>query len=137
MIITHEKWDHNRWPNFGPGEFACTHTQKLQMEDFFLDFVQNIRNDLDGPLVISSGFRDATHPVEAGKERPGTGTHCLGIACDVVCEGGNALRILNHAYLNLVQGVGVQQAGKGRFLHLDLARPDTNRPRPHLWSYRD
>ena len=32
-----------------------------------------------------------------------------------------------------VQGVGINQKGKGRFIHLDSVIDGL--PRPHLWSY--
>jgi hypothetical protein len=33
------------------------------------------------------------------------------------------------------KGIGVNQKGNGRFIHLDIGEMEDGRPRPHLWSY--
>lgn len=57
------------------------------------------------------------------------GTHSRGIAVDIAISGADALRLLDLALELGFTGVGVQQKGEGRFLHLDT------RDTLALWSY--
>jgi len=139
MIITATDWDSQRWPNYSAGEVSCSHTGELRMEDFFLDFLQQLRRAVNRPVTITSGYRAPTHPVELTKASPGTGSHCHGLAADISCSGAYALQLLSKALqITADLGCGVKQHGGygRRFLHFDLAPPDDNgRPRPHIWSY--
>jgi uncharacterized protein YcbK (DUF882 family) len=81
-------------------------------------------------MRITSGFRCAQHPIEAKKIKPGA--HSSGCACDVGVEGQDAYQLLKLAFELGFTGIGVQQKGSSRFIHLDtLEQP----PRPNVWSY--
>jgi len=58
--------------------------------------------------------------------------HNMGIACDVAVQGGDAYNILRLAFAYGFTGIGVNQKGGGRFIHLDTWREP---PRPNVWSY--
>jgi len=75
-------------------EFACTHTNKNEMDHEFIRNLDTLRGICGFPFIITSAYRDATHPVEARKKEPGTGTHCQGIAADIgsQCEHDYAVR---------------------------------------------
>ena len=122
-----------RWPNFSAAEFRCQHTGADGMDATFMDRLQALRADFGKPMVISSGYRDPSHPIEAAKPQPGA--HASGRACDVRVEGGEALELVALAYRHGFTGIGVQQKGGGRFIHLDDLPHAPNRPRPWIWSY--
>ena len=63
-------------------EFDCTHTGTggENMDPEFLENLDRLREICGFPFRITSGWRDATNPAEAKKQKPGTGTHCQGIA---------------------------------------------------------
>lgn len=135
MIWSPNNWDKNSWPNFSFEEMACTHCGENNMEAQFMSILQRIRRDA-GTLTITSGFRCVEHPVEAKKEK--RGAHTFGRAADIACRGAKALAVVNAALKYGIEGIGVSQAGEGRFIHLDTMNngDDEGRfPRPTIWSY--
>ena len=122
-------WDD--YPNFSKSEFDCKHTGRNEMRPEFLEQLQQLRNRYGRPIHISSGYRDPSHPVEAKKASPGT--HSLGLACDIRCNGEEAYKILKLAFELGFCGIGVKQHGDARFIHLDMAAHPF--ARPNLWSY--
>ena len=122
--------DWNKYPNFKPSEFACKHCGKVEMQPAFMAKLQQLRNAYGKPMIITSGYRCPEHPVEAKKSSPGV--HTMGLACDVAVQGTDAYNLLKLALAFEFTGIGVQQKGGGRFLHLDTMRLA---PRPNVWSY--
>jgi hypothetical protein len=55
--------------------------------------------------------------------------HSTGLAADIGISGSEAVALLRLALDAGFRGVGVQQKGSGRFLHVDL------RETPTIWSY--
>lgn len=123
----------HRYPNFQPQEFRCKHTGRLRMDAGFMDRLQGLRRAYGRPMLITSGYRDHSHPVEAGKSAPGP--HALGRACDVAVSGADALTLITLAVRHGFTGIGVQQKGSSRFIHLDDLEAAAQRPRPTIWSY--
>ena len=121
------------WKNFKLEEFACKHCGKNEINHKLIDKLQLLRDDLGFPLVISSGYRCSEHPIEANKSKPGT--HALGLAVDIAVSHEKALEVLYKGIAHGFTGIGVNQKGEGRFIHLDIAKVEDYRPRPHLWSY--
>lgn len=123
------KLDWDQYPNFKEHEFNCKHTGKNEMTHEFLSKLQELRTYYGKPMVITSGYRDATHPVEARKASPGT--HSKGIACDVACMGADAHRLVRLAMHLGFTGIGIsQKSGGSRFVHLDISSDRTA-----IWSY--
>lgn len=120
------------YPNFTESEFACSHTGKCEMSRDFMARLQKLRGVYGKPMQITSGYRHPTHPIEAAKPSPGA--HSTGRAADVAVQGADALRLLQLALQCGFTGIGVQQKGTGRFLHLDDIS-NGYLPRPALWSY--
>lgn len=126
----------NKYPNFKAHEFNCKHTGRNEMQPEFMDWLQALRTKAGIPFVISSGYRDPTHPVEARKSAPGA--HSRGIAVDILApDGATAGRIIELAILAGVKGVGVAQDNRrnrqSRFVHLDLQHRGVDYP--VFWSY--
>lgn len=118
------------FPNFTKKEFDCTHCGANQMTPSFMAKLQALRSRYGKAMRITSGFRCAQHPIEAKKAKPGS--HASGCACDIAVEGQDAYRLLQLAFPLGFTGIGVQQKGTGRFIHLDTLNDP---PRPNVWSY--
>lgn len=121
------------YKNFKPQEFACQHCGKEGIKEELLNRLQALRTFLNFSFVVSSGYRCPEHPIEAKKSKPGT--HTTGLAVDILCRGTEAYKIITHAQEYGFTGIGVNQKGNSRFIHLDIADHSEERPRPTVWSY--
>jgi zinc D-Ala-D-Ala carboxypeptidase len=120
--------DWSRWPNFSEAELACKHTGKCLMDPAFMDRLQRLRGTLGYALPITSGYRDASHPVERAKKQPGS--HNRGRAVDIAVTGEQAFHLVMVAGRLGFTGVGVAKT----FIHLDDL-VDFHAHRPTLWVY--
>lgn len=124
MIV--EDW--SRYKNFDRSEFSCKcGCGRCEMQTGFMSRLQTLRTIWGKSMIITSGYRCPDHPVEKVKATPGT--HTMGIAADIGISGADALTLLRVALEANFAGVGIQQKGAGRFIHLDI------REHPALWSY--
>lgn len=123
-------WD--EFPNFSEGEFKCSHTGKCHMDEIFMRKLQDLRVDCGFPFVITSGYRDKTHPIEAAKRKGGE--HTLGKAADIALSGKNVIVLLALAHKHQFTRYGIKQKGEGRFIHLGTARPSEGFNQT-TWSY--
>lgn len=121
------------YPNFSKREFDCKATGENRMQASFMERLQQLRTAYGKPMPISSGYRSPKHPIEAKKPRPGA--HSTGYACDVAVQGVDAVRLLTLALTLGFTGIGVQQKGGGRFIHLDTHPDAAHISRPAIWSY--
>jgi zinc D-Ala-D-Ala carboxypeptidase len=120
------------YPNFAEHEFRCKHTGRCVMVPDFMRRLQALRSAYGRPMVITSGYRDRSHPAEARKAA--TGAHSMGRAADIAVQGADALRLIVLAAELGFTGIGVAQKGSSRFVHLDDV-PAPQLPRPTVWSY--
>jgi zinc D-Ala-D-Ala carboxypeptidase len=118
-------------PFFKKEEFDCKHTGDNEMKPEFMDKLLAIRKRYGKPMWVTSGYRSPKHPIEAAKKA--SGAHSTGRACDVAIQGSEALELLKIALEEGMTGIGVQQKGSGRFLHLDDVTEEIQRP--WIWSY--
>lgn len=125
--------DWQRYKNFSSDEFKCSHCGANEMKPEFMDKLQHLRASFNRPMKITSGYRCPAHPIEAAKSRPGA--HASGQAADVAVQGADAHRLLQLALDLGFTGIGVQQKGSGRFIHLDTLQNSFDTPRPTVWSY--
>jgi zinc D-Ala-D-Ala carboxypeptidase len=123
------EWD--RYPNFKASEFKCSHCGSEGIRVELVTKLQAMRAEYAKPMKITSGYRCPQHPAEATKSVPGA--HSLGLAADIAVQGSEAHRILELAFKHGFTGIGVQQKGSGRFIHVDIATNEL--PRPAVWSY--
>jgi uncharacterized protein YcbK (DUF882 family) len=123
--------DWGKYPNFKREEFLCQHCQSDGIKEELVAKIQQLRTNYGKPMRITSGYRCPQHPIEARKAAPGA--HALGLAADIGVEGAEAHRILQLAFELGFTGVGVQQKGTGRFIHVDIRNGEL--PTPALWSY--
>lgn len=123
-------WD--LYHNFEKHEFDCKHTGKNKMRPEFMAMLQDVRVCFGKPMIISSGYRDITHPIEASKKYGGE--HTYGLAADISVSGVDAMELVTIAYQTGFRRIGVSQKGEGRFIHLGLGDRDLHFPQA-FWSY--
>ena len=121
------------WENFHLDEFACRHCGKNLISHNLVDRLQSLRTELAFPFVITSGYRCPEHPNEINKSK--VGTHAMGLAVDILSYGEQAYKIISTAPKHGFTGIGVNQKGQGRFIHLDIADETHGKQRPTVWSY--
>lgn len=117
---------------FKDDELACSCCGSVGMDASFVMLMDEMREACGFPWVISSAYRCEAHPIEASKLSSVTGAHQEGVACDVVCSGAQALRVIEVAIEHGIKRIGVKQKGPVRFIHLDAS---TSLPSPAIWSY--
>ena len=139
MQYTSETWPTERWPHFSYDEMKCKHSGICDMDEAFMDKLEELRVASNYGLAVTSGYRDKTHPIEAKKIEGGGpgGAHTTGKAVDLAVSHKKAYIVLREAMRLGFTGIGVKQAGDARFLHLDTIAEEDNFhvPRPTLWSY--
>ena len=116
---------------FTKEELSCQHCGDYKFNEKFLKVLNNIRHECGFAFVISSGYRCVEHPIEASKSR--VGAHTTGSAVDIAVRGDKALKVLEVAMKHGIKRIGINQKGKGRFIHLDMAEEAF--PSPAIWSY--
>ena len=126
-------WENSKY--FKATEFMCSHTGTEKMDQNFIDKLNALREAYGKPMTVSSGFRDSTHPVEAMKKDPKGGAHVSGKAADILIEREEAFKMVSLAFMLNFTGIGINQKGGARFIHLDTIESSPARPRPTIWSY--
>lgn len=71
--------------NFSYAELACPCCSSLYMEELFLDSLQEIRDQMDRPMVINSGYRCRRHNLKIGGRL--SSRHLIGAAVDISTRG--------------------------------------------------
>jgi uncharacterized protein YcbK (DUF882 family) len=104
------------------------------MSDDFMQRIVALREGLNFPFIIPSAYRCPSHN-QLVSETGLSGPHTTGKAIDVLVSGLQAHHLLKAAFLIDMKGVGVNQKGKGRFIHLDDLTPQDGFPRAMVWSY--
>ena len=101
------------------------------MDATFLANLDALRHKCGFPFVITSGYRSPEHNNEISTTGF-TGSHTQGLAADIAVSRNNARIVLFNALeMGCFTGIGVDQKGEGRFIHLD----SMGREQPALWSY--
>jgi hypothetical protein len=133
--------DRERWPHFGPHEFACQcgcgfGTRPGEVSEELLDGLELIRAEVDEGVYVESGARCTDHNQAVGgvpdsahtplpPDRPG----CT--AADIrlgYVYGPYRFRLIRAAYNAGFTGIGVARG----FIHVDK---DNVKPRPAAWTY--
>ena len=126
--------------NFSSAEMMCScGCGSDDMDGDFMKILQNIREDMNRPLRISSGVRCAKRNSEVsstGSNGPHVPRKNGTAASDILIAGADALRLIDIARKHGVSGVGISQRGthSKRFIHIDTISDDQH-PRPTMWSY--
>ncbi len=118
---------------FTMDEMRCSHCGAYDMNDTFMQRLDQLREDMGFAFPVTSAYRCAEHPIEARKKAPGA--HTTGRAVDIGVQGEKAYRLIEGAIELKFKGIGIKQKGQGRFIHLDDIPSSPSRPRPWIWSY--
>ena len=129
MIYTRSTWPKGRWPNFTFSEMVCKETGECDMDEAFMDSLQELRVRVEEKLRVTSGFRSIFHSIEADKRFPGA--HPKGMAADILAAGGLKHKILEHAFQMGFTGIGIAPG----FIHLDRMDETFHAHRPTVWCY--
>lgn len=113
--------------NFSEKEWSCKCgcNQPHQMQPNIMNVVQELRECMGVPLVLTSAWRCEKHPSEAKKKSPGQ--HNKGTAVDIAVSSGSM------AYKLIAMGLELGATGfayGNGFVHLDW-RDST----PVTWRY--
>jgi uncharacterized protein YcbK (DUF882 family) len=100
----------------------------------FLVKLDELRHRYGAPLEVTSGYRCPSYNAKVSTTGV-TGPHTTGRAADILIDRGDAWRLLCHATELAFMGIGVQQKGHTRYLHLDTCPDAPGQPRPTIWSY--
>jgi uncharacterized protein YcbK (DUF882 family) len=110
---------------FKLSDFDCQETGNNEMSEEFLEKLDDLRHVCGFPFIITSGYRDPSHSIEARKAK--AGTHARGIASDIRINNGNeAYDIIKNAQSMGFNGIGLAKS----FIHLDIRQG-----MPVIWSY--
>ena len=90
-----------------------------------------LREDVNFPMPMTSGYRCEAY----NKLKGYTQTHATGHAGDFALSHKRVFQLIETAPMYGFTGIGVNQKGKHRFIHLDDLDEAIGRPRPHVWSY--
>lgn len=117
------------YPNFKKSEFDCKHTGLNEMKPEFMELLQTLRTMYGKPMIITSGYRHPTHPVESRKGHT-TGEHTRGTCCDIACTTGTD----RYQIIRLALQLGFTRIGIAKtFIHLGIG--GAGLPSPVIWSY--
>lgn len=123
-------------PHFSVKEMRCKGTGICEMDEVFMEMLEEIRKLYGKPIYPTSGYR--TPEYNASMSKSGlTGPHTTGRAVDIRIYGTEAF-ILEKIAMNVgMTGIGRRQHGahKGRFIHLDNLETDLKVPRVRPWEW--
>jgi zinc D-Ala-D-Ala carboxypeptidase len=117
------------YPYFTKAEFDCKHSGKNEMQPEFMAKLQLLREKYGRPMIVTSGYRHWTHPVEARKGHT-TGEHTRGTCADIACTSGAE----RYKIIQLALQLGFPRIGIAKnFIHLGIG--GAGLPSPTIWDY--
>src|SRR5690606_26062838 len=121
------------WQHFTMSEFACKHCGANNIDESFVDKLDLLRARFGRPLIVTSGYRCPEHNARVSTTGR-TGPHTTGRAVDLRVDRKDSYLLLRLAFQMHFTGIGVQQKGPARFIHLDDLPDGPGQPRPTTWS---
>lgn len=121
--------------HFTKRELACQCGCGGLPDQDFMQKVEALRVLYGKPLKVTSAYRCPDHNARVSSTGR-TGPHTTGRAIDFAVERADAIRLIALALsMTTFTGLGVNQKGQGRFVHLDDLPNKEGQPRPTVWSY--
>ena len=125
-------------PHFTQDELKCKGTGLCNMDEVFMELLEQIRLAYGRPIWVNSGYRDPSYNDKISSTGR-TGPHTHGKAADLRLYGDDATIVAKIAKELGMTGFGWQQKGeyKSRFLHVDNLTSVESKPgkRPWVWTY--
>ena len=121
--------------HFNTSEFACScgcgfGASLGDVSQDLLELLEDIREEVGGPLRINSGCRCANFNDEIGGAS--FSRHTTGEAADISVQGGwHRHKVQKAAHMFDAEGVGTARS----FVHVDCHHGSPDCPRPSAWSY--
>ena len=112
-------------PNFSIKEMACRCRCGLyEMDEEFIRLIQILRDEMQGPLRVTSGRRCDVHNFRVSTaQNKQNGIHNKGKAADIPVSGERAMKLFEKARQIGFSGIGLSQKSgtphPQRFIHLD------------------
>ena len=103
-------------PHFNLSEFACPCCQKVMLHPLLLLKLVALRDVLERPVSITSGYRCPSYNRKVGGVA--NSYHCIGLAADIKVKDINLMELLAYAEEIDFSGIGFYE--KRHFLHLDV-----------------
>lgn len=122
------------WRYFTVDEFACKHCNANLIDHQFVTELDDLRHHLGFALPVSSGYRCPEHNAKVSSTGR-SGPHTTGRAADIAVSHARAYDVLQAAMMMRFTGIGINQKGSSRFIHLDNLPSAPGQPRPVIWSY--
>ena len=126
-----------RWRHFTDAEMTCRcGCGRCDMDAAFMARLDELRDRVGVPLVVTSGFRCQPHNATVGGSD--RSAHLFGLAADIhVISDAGAYRLLAAALEIGVAGIGLRLHGPGirQMIHLDDMRAEAGIVRPLIWTY--
>lgn len=119
----------NKSKYFAPKEFKnCTPSCSIDdMAQGFLNTMDALREKAGIPIVINCAYR--SQEWETKHNRPGTSSHCKGIAVDIRCNSlQNRFKIVSAALAIGIRRIGIAPT----YIHID---GDNQKSRDVMWIY--
>ena len=126
--------DWGRVKHFRAEEFACKCCGGNSIQPGLVYRLDELRMAYGKPILITSGYRCPEHNQRVSTTGA-TGPHTTGLAVDIGVSGREAVTVLRLALDLGFTGIGLQQKGVGRFIHLDMIPDSHAHKRPWCWSY--
>lgn len=118
-------WDELRY--FQRSEFICScGCGRADMEFEFLKKLDVLRHTMGFPIHVTSGYRCPDYNEQVSSTGR-TGPHTSGKAADLALSYSGARKALT-TISELFDGVGLNQKGESRFVHVDTLEP-------RIWTY--
>ena len=103
-------------PHFNLSEYACPCCHRVMLHPRLLAKLVKLRNVLERPVFITSGYRCSTYNRKVGGVV--NSYHLIGLAADIKVKDVNLIELLGKAEEIDFNGIGFYE--KKNFLHLDV-----------------
>jgi|SRR3990167_8175779 len=111
--------------HFSSKEFECPCCQQIKYSNDFIFTLEQFRQDIDKPILISSGYRCPKHNQDVGGSP--RSQHMEGRAADITVPGRNSYRLAYEAavvrFLDIpivFDGIGCYPESSNQFIHVDI-----------------
>ena len=124
------------WEYFTWDELKChCGCGKAEMDPRFMTKIVILRRAMGRQFPVRSAYRCPDHNERVSRAKSRTGPHTTGQAMDIGADGLLVFDMLPHLRNYGFRGIGLQQSGANRYIHLDDVETGPGQPRPWVWSY--